>query len=235
MFICTLFACLHIHTALAQDNLDKANKNSFKTKWEAHIASLPETEIFEKTDIPNIYNFKTTLFDFDGQIELLNIVIHDNIPYYHNYELKDESKLIGVAEIELKNIDDNFFDNRYYSHQIWEENHFLFWQNGNWITEIEWEEAASSAQTSSETQSVKSCNTNNKKAKDWLSILIGFLPIVLLIIFYVIFGRRCQKDSNQKIDISLEKQTESIQYQKEAMALIKKQNNILQQILDQKK
>ena len=225
-----LFAILLVFSlpAFAQEN---ATKESFIKKWEEHIKSLPSTVSFEKTDEENIYTLDTDLFDYNGKIELLNVVISEDIDYYQNYELDDAAKTKGIAEIEFVDAPEKFFHNRYHSKSLWDNNQYLFWIDGQWLTEKDWQTNENTITSVSEDYTTpRKCNLLSRN-----SVLRVWLPIILLIIFVLALAARtkkCQKEHIAKYDLSLDRQKESIDMVKESLALQKEQNELLKRILE---
>lgn len=138
--ILSFLAILYSPLAQAEDSkpsetVDIVTKEDFIKAWEEHIKSLPTTVKFENTDQKNIYSFETTLFPFNGQLKLLNVIIREQ----SFFDEKDTQN--GIAEIELLDIPDDFFKNREQTEMLWKQEHVLFFipkPDSKWVTQEEW-------------------------------------------------------------------------------------------------
>lgn len=88
-------------TIASAQNDAAPSEESFIQSWEEFIKNQDTTISLEKTDQDSVYNFKSKLFDYDGQLKLLNVLIKETQDYRHSSN-KDTSTLYeGSAEVEL--------------------------------------------------------------------------------------------------------------------------------------
>ncbi|MCB9982085.1 MAG: hypothetical protein H6861_00195 [Rhodospirillales bacterium] len=214
-------------------------KEVFLAAWEENQKNLPTTVIFEKTAEPGVYNYETTVFPYKGKLKVLNIVISKDLDYY-NYDLDLDDALIGLAEVELLDVDKDFRDRIYYSYNLWNEQNFLFSkaEGGEWLSDAQWEE---NHQDSAQNSSACAAPSPSAKYKKLLSDLLPIFIFLLIIIPLILWSRRLQKRQIAKYDLSMERQKESIEEQKrgleiaeQSLALEKKQIELLQKLTEKK-
>lgn len=101
--ILLLLILITVFSTLSYAQSEQApSEESFIQAWENHITQSDTTFSLEKTDQDNIYNFKSKLFDYDGQLRILNVLIKKS----ESYDQKANARTLyyeGVAEVELLN------------------------------------------------------------------------------------------------------------------------------------
>ncbi len=209
-----LVVCTYPKSSFAGQKDNAPSKTAFIEKWEKHISGLDTTEVFEKTDTAGIYTFKTNLFPYSGQLKLLNVVISEDLDYYYNYDLDTDYLIKGVAEIKLLNSDDDFASDHYYSFELWNDNHFLFYieENNRWLTAEELEKRQ--GRVNGYDGYDDDYDTDISSTCAIKSALIDLLPIILCLLFVVFIVRRSskfQKAHTEKFDRSLEMQKEQLE------------------------
>ncbi len=214
--------------SFAQTQSNAPLKESFIERWEKHIESLPTTEVFEKTDIPNIYKFKTNLFPYTGQLELLNVVIDKDIDYYYDYDLDADALLKGVAEVKLTNLDDDFFHDHSYSLDLWEEKHFLFYieENNRWLTAEDLKKRNNKTDGYGHYDDYGAAPSSGCAQQKFLKRFLPLGALILILLFTIIAARKHQKIQTEKFDLSIEQQKESIEAQKQGLELAKQAMDI---------
>ncbi|MGH1404521.1 MAG: hypothetical protein ACRBDL_09775 [Alphaproteobacteria bacterium] len=208
-----LVVCTYPKSSFAGQKDNAPSKTAFIEKWEKHISGLDTTEVFEETDTPGIYTFKTNLFPYSGQLELLNVVISEDLDYYYNYDLDTDYLIKGVAEIKLSNIDDDFESNHYYSFELWNEHHFLFYvkENNRWLTADDLKKRQAKTDGYDDFEDSSTAPSAPCALK---SGLLSISPIILFLIFIIFIMRRSskfQKAHTEKFDRSLEMQKEQLE------------------------
>lgn len=201
----------------------QATKESFLKAWETNIKNLPTTVTFEKTEKPNIYNYETTLFPYKGELQLNNIIIDRNLGYYYDYDLGVENAIKGAAEITLLNLSNDDLYKKYpLSQQIWAKGNFLFFDDaaGRWLNAQQWQADHAVADTV-----YGRSNSSCDRASQILNNIFGKVwPLLLIILFlgvFILAIKKAQKEQIAKYDLSMKRQMESIEIQKEQTALLK--------------
>jgi hypothetical protein len=100
--------------------------------WEDIQKKDPKVVIFEKIE-SDLYRFHTTWFPFDGKLRLLNASIDE-------IEGISPKFCIGVVEVELIGLPDDFMNKYSRSYSIWSRNNTLYYdkKKGKWVSQKEW-------------------------------------------------------------------------------------------------
>ncbi len=231
-----IFFALTANISHAETNNVKNSKAALLKAWEQNQKSQPTTIRFEKTKDNSIYNFETTLFPYKGKVVVHNVLIHEDIEYYGAYEARESAEIVGIIEAELIDAPERFTNTLYESIGVWQkQNKMLFFNDtqkwmtaSQWREESQWKEITGTAQSSDNQCGYNSSIT--KKNKKYTEIFLNFLPLLLLLVFFVFLmknTKKCQQSHTEKIDLSLERQQEALDLQKE-------QNQLLKQILSKK-
>lgn len=236
MFLfCVFFAPLsHAQT--------EADKQALLKAWEDNQRAQPTTKLFQKTKDQGIYLFETTLFPYKGKVVVHNTLISNEFGYYGDYDAREASDKIGVIEAELIDAPERFTKTLYRSISVWENQSTMYYFNDTkqWMTAAQWKASRDTISYSKDTQ-YETSNSNIKILKRYATPVTA---VILMIIFLFILGQRTdkfQKAHAEKFDLSMQRQKEAIDQQKEihkrsekSLELLKEQNELLKQILAKK-
>lgn len=186
-------------------------------KWEMIQREDTKTVVFQKVD-EGLYKFKTERFPYDGQLKVLNIIIDDRMS---NFEY---GYIIGIIEVELLDLPEDFIKKYSQSYSIWAQNNTLYYdaETNRWLSNRE-----HFAKTTA-------------KAKEfpfWRGSLWNFFDpaLIILVIFLIILlfvSRRMQKENRKYMDSVIDSTRKSLELNQKALALSEKSSKILEGILE---
>lgn len=101
--------------------------------WEAIQKKDPQIATFEKIE-ERRYKFKTKRFPFDGELNVLNVSIDEFNAF------GEEGCTMGVVEVELVGLPDDFMTKYAYSYSTWSQNNCLYYDDktGKWLSSKEY-------------------------------------------------------------------------------------------------
>lgn len=203
-----LFAPVILFAAPTEESLIEA--------WENVQKKDPETVVFENLS-PGSYRFKTERFPFDGELKVLNITIDERMEGY------DYGFIMGVVEVELVDLPEDFLDKYSYSYSTWIQNNMLYYdeENGKWLSTKEYY-----GQIKEKIPSGYFMDVLNYAPS---AIFFFFIFIVLIFVFTVY--RRNKKYLDFSYDLS-KKQMDIVE---ESHRLSKKNYKVLSEILKELK
>lgn len=190
---------------ISSDVLGLQSKESLLQAWETMQKNDPKTTIFQKLGDKR-YKFKTELFPFDGELKVLNIVIDDKMFGYDG----DRYNALGVVEVELIDLPEDFFQKHAYSYSVWSRNNTLYFDNniGKWLPSEEYFE-----------KQVDSFGWWDYFDYTWIIVLIAIIALSWLV------GRRATKNmkkfNKEYMDVSLDIAKRSIQLSEGSQKILK--------------
>lgn len=198
-FAILLSFCVLSAPVIAQGEAEKPSKESLLAAWEKMQKDDPYTVAFEKTKEQGIYNFETTIFPFKGKVKVVNELIEKNPAYYYgdfrDYDKKlPDGDYIGIVEVELLGVAKEFAGKFRYSYETWERGNALYYHADakKWYTHTEWvaykESIKAAVQDKSDSKPEENKQQDNKPT--FLGVLISWLPMIILVGFYVYFLRK---------------------------------------------
>lgn len=225
-----------IHPAFAQDEApsDLPSKESFISAWEDAVKSKDTTISFEKTDEEDVYILKTDLFNYDGKLKLLNVLIYPFDGYDYGENMDDY--VMGSAEVDFIDEDGDLRSKYPQSFNRWNESQTLYYSKSadKWMNSKEYykdyeEKLAAIDYPVAEPQ-------QNKKRSKFVDILISLIPVFLILSVFYFFIRKTiktQKSYMEKYDLSMERQKESLEIQRKAVE--NQEKSVQQSIVNQEK
>jgi len=104
-------------------------EKSLITAWENQQRNDPNTLVFEEIS-PNTYRFKTERFPFDGELQILNVTIDEQIFGFEG------SVIMGIVEPELLDLPEDFSKKYSYSYSSWIQNNILYYdkEEEKWLS-----------------------------------------------------------------------------------------------------
>lgn len=212
--------------SFAQDEPDI--KARFLSAWEEYQRSLPTTVTLEKTDEKNIYDYETTLFPYKGKLIVNNVLVSHDLNYY-DYRIDTQDILKGVAEVQLLDAGSKELYEKYSeSYQLWHKSHYLLYDSNK----HQWVSAAQFIEAQNVVQLPPNAVCPLSKGNFLFKLLKEIWPILLLIIFLVVFIialTKAQKKQIGKYDLSMERQLTSLEIQKKSLELQMKIVKLLEQ------
>jgi len=212
ILIITCLSYIGLHPGMAQPT-----KESLILAWENVQKSDPQILVFNKI-AKNRYKFKTEHFPFNGELKVLNINIDDR---WSDYEY---GTIMGVIEIELLDLPEDFLKKHSYSYSIWSQNNMLYFdkKSETWMSTKEYY-----------AQNQKTYNLNPFTSIfkylpfDITSII--FIVIIVIIIFYL---SRIQKKNEKYINNAQDMTKKSLELVHKSLALGEETNKILREIAE---
>lgn len=110
-----------------------ATEESLIEAWENFQKKDPKTITFEKIS-ENLYHFKTERFPFDGKLKILNVTIDEQASSFEG------GFILGVVEVELLDLPEDFFEKYSYSYSTWMQDNILYYdtEKEKWLTDEEY-------------------------------------------------------------------------------------------------
>ncbi|TAL27092.1 MAG: hypothetical protein EPN97_18210 [Alphaproteobacteria bacterium] len=192
---CFVFVALTC-ASLAHADDAKPSKDSLLTAWEQVQKDSSYTVKFEPTKEKDVYDFETTIFPYKGKIKVLNLLIEKKPAHFYEFqEYGDETPegdYAGIVELELDGIDDKFLRKFSYSYHTWARDNALYYhaETKKWYTPGQWadyKETLKAAKSAATSGAVCGPAKNKEEGPTFLSVLISWFPMLLLIGVWVYF------------------------------------------------
>jgi hypothetical protein len=212
MLIITFLFTIGSHSSIAQPT-----KESLLPAWENIQKSDPKTLVFDKI-AEDRYKFKTEHFPFEGELKVLNINIDDR------WSDQEFGTIMGVIEIELVDLPEDFLQKHSYSYSIWSQNNMLYYdkKSEQWLSSKEYYAL-----------SQKKYNLNPfTSIFRYLPVditTIIFIVIIIIIIFYL---SKIQKKNEKYINNAQDMTKKSLELIHKSLALSEETNKLLKEIAD---
>jgi hypothetical protein len=180
--------------------------------WENIQKKDPKTVVFEYLS-PGNYHFKTERFPFDGELKVLNVTIDERMESY------DYGYIMGVVEVELVDLPEDFLEKYSYSYSTWIQNNMLYYdeENEKWLSTKEYY-----GQIKEKIPSGYLMDVFNYAP----SFIFFFLFLFLLIIVFVI-----QRKNRKYLDFAQDLNKRQMEIVEESHRLAKKNHKVLTEIL----
>ncbi len=193
------------------------SEESLIAAWEAVQKNDPKTEVFERVE-PGVYQFRTSRFPYDGALRVVGMTIDETSM------VGEDGWAMGIVEVELADLPDDFFMKHSRSYGVWEQGNILYFdpKAGAWMTPKQMQEQVS------ERAGGGAC---------WLSwsgyFWVGIL--VVAIVFLVAVSRKANKQMNKAMsaqDRVLADHQRVIELSERAVQLSEDSNRVLKEILE---
>jgi uncharacterized membrane protein len=197
----------------------KPTEVSLLHAWEAMQRNDSEVLIFDKVEA-SLYRFKTERFPFDGQLRVLNVTIDDRMGEY------EYASILGVIEVELVDLPEDFLEKYSYSFSVWQSNNTLYYdkESQQWLTSSEF---VSRTQT-------KAPELQSFFGTYLTTCLLIIVFIIILIVFFIAVSR-LQKRNKKYLDESRTSIKRSLEIAEKSLSMSEESNKILSEILDELK
>jgi hypothetical protein len=184
--------------------------------WENIQKKDPKTIIFEKISTGH-YRFKTERFPFDGELEVLNITIDERMGDY------DYGYIMGVVEVELLDLPEDFLEKYSYSYSAWLQRNILYYdkESEQWLSDKEYYGKMK--------QKIPSGSLIDVLSYAPYILFFFFIFVMLIIIFTV------QRKNKKYLDFAQELNKRQIDLAEESHKLAKKNHKLLSEILKELK
>ena len=195
----------------------RADQSELLATWEEAQRSDPQTLLFERVE-PGLYRFETERFPFAGDLRVLNVAINDQA-----YR-EDERLRMGIVEIELVDLPEEFLARHAHSYGFWMQTHLLYFDDeaGRWMSGEEWQQRVVGDPGS------------------WCSPLVslsGWFWIVMLLVLIVALSFAIRKANGQMKSAmsaqekALSEQERAIRLTERALEIGEESNLVLKEIL----
>lgn len=184
--------------------------------WENAQQADPKAEKFEKIET-DLYHFKTRRFPYDGNLRVLNL----SLEYQPGFG--DDDFYLGVVEVELVDLPDDFYEKFAHSYAMWQQTNMLYFnpETDSWLTVKEWQDIVA-----------------EKYPPGWTSIWSGNLFWIIFIVILIVFLWLATGKARKQMDTAmvdqkkaLSEQEKAIKMTEEALQLHRETNRMLTGIL----
>jgi hypothetical protein len=210
------FLIINIFLALIPAILFSApTEQSLIAAWENQQRNDPNTLVFENIS-PDIYHFKTERFPFDGELQILNVTVDEQIFGF------DGSVIMGIIEPELLDLPEDFSRKYSYSYSSWLQNNILYYdkEEEKWLSAKEYYSKAKKTLP----------NSSFLDTMDYIPLLFLFFIILLLIFVYKI-----QRRNRLYLDHARELSQKETDLAEKTYQLSRNSNKLLKEILKELK
>ena len=190
-------------------------KESLIKAWETQQKTDPNTLAFEEIS-HNIYRFKTERFPFDGELKILNVTVDEQMSGFEG------GFTMGIVEIELVDLPEDFLKKYAYSYSTWSQSNILYYdiENEKWLSAKEYYTKAQENLPSGVL--IDSFN--------YIPLLFLFFLIIILIFVYNV-----QKRNRKYLDFVRELSQKETDLAEKNYKLSKSSNKLLKEILKELK
>jgi hypothetical protein len=178
-------------------------KQSLLIAWEKQLRSDPGTITFKKLE-DGLYQYHTKHFPFNGELRLLNIVIDYFLP-------PDEKIPMGIMEVELVGIDNDFIRKHTHSYRKFTRMNTLYYDKdlNTWISSDQWTEK-------------RLKKLKEKQYSFWFELLPFILVFVVVLVIAVIINYYRKRKEKDTLNYYKSVQNQSLENQRKMIALQKK-------------
>jgi hypothetical protein len=193
------------------------NRDSLLAAWEALQRDDPQTLQFEKIE-DGRYRYQTERFPFDGTVRVLNLVIDDRMLDY------GAGGVMGVVEVDLEEVSDEFRRQYAYSIGLWHGANTLYFdgETGEWVTANDWQSSMVDQYSDVSWYA---------RYSDYLWLLLLAI-MVLLVLWLSRRAARQLKIATAAQDKALAEQERAIRLTEEAIEISRDSNRVLKEIRD---
>jgi hypothetical protein len=196
------------------------SRESLLAAWEALQRDDPQTLQFEKIE-GGRYRYATERFPFDGTVRVLNLVIDDRMLDYGT------GGVMGVVEVDLEEVSDEFRRQYGYSIGLWLGANTLYFDNetGEWVSASDWQSSM-----------VEQYSDVGSYARYWDYLWLLLLAVMVLLVLWL--SRRAARQlkiATAAQDKALAEQERAIRLTEEAIEISRDSNRVLKEIRDQLK
>jgi len=214
LIICLLLSVITTCHCVAQNNT--ASEKSLLEAWEELQKNDPKTLEFTRTEA-NSYQFHTERFPYNGRLIVLNTSITESPAVY------DKNYLMGVIEVNLPDLPENFYTIHSHSFSMWQQNNYLYFdqEQNRWLDAREWQ-----------TQIMET-----SAGSPWWSCIgsFWFIFLIILIIFLFLFSRKASSQMKSAMtaqNTALKQQQKALDDQQRAMEMTEQSLVVIQEIRD---
>lgn len=184
--------------------------------WESAQRADPEVQRLETVG-ERRYRFETTHFDYQGPLEVTDIVV-DHVP-------GDRANAVGFVQVILPELDNTTLERRTHSYSRWSRSHTLYWSSDGerWLTADQWSERIS----------------GDDFTPNYWGItrpLLIFLAVIALLYWWSNrHAKRHMSEAMKGQEEALHQQTEAMELTREAVKRQEESNRLLREIRDELK
>lgn len=213
-----LLLCI-ISPMLASCCFAAPTEGSLLGAWESMQRDDPQTVLFKKTG-ESLYQFKTDRFPFDGQLRVLNVTVDERAGVY------GDGCMLGVIEVELIDLPEDFLEKYSYSYSVWQTNNILYYnaESEEWLTSAEFMTRTRAREPA----------FGSFFSSYFTTCLLIIVFIIILVVFFVAVNR-LQKRNRNYLDESRASIKRSLEIAEKSLSMTEESNSILRDILDELK
>ena len=195
-------------------------EGSLVQAWEQLQKDHPKTTTFERIE-PGLYRFVTSRFPFDGQVRVLNVAVDRTSGWSPN------EWAMGVVEVELVGLADDFMTKHAHSYSMWAQDNLLYLdpQSQRWISLDDYPSLVNSQLPASR----RGCILGQSENIFWLGLLV-VVALVLLVVSKK--ASRQMKSAMAAQDKVLAEQERAMKLTEKAVAISQDSNRLLGEILE---
>jgi len=190
-------------------------EESLIVAWEDFQKNDSKTLIFKRLSSDR-YRFKTDRFPFDGKLRVLNITVDEQMSGFEG------SFIIGIVEVELLDLPEDFLEKYSYSYSAWVQSNILYYdkEDEEWLSVKEYYSKA-----------------KERIPSGFLMDILDYLPFLFLffivVIFIIVFN--VQKKNKKYLDFARDLSLKETEFVERTYKLAKKSNKLLSEILKELK
>lgn len=193
------------------------SEGSLIAAWEAVQKNDPKTQVFERVE-PGVYQFHTGRFPYEGTLRVVGVTI-DEMPM-----VGEDGWAMGIVEVELADLPDDFFMKHSRSYGVWEQGNILYFdpKAEAWVTPKQMQERV---------------NERAGGGLCWLSwsgyFWVGILAVAIA--FLVVVAKKANKQMNRAMsaqDRVLADHQRVVELSERAVRLSEDSNRVLKEILE---
>lgn len=190
-------------------------EESLLSAWEGFQKNDSKTIVFKKLS-SDLYHFKTDRFPFDGELRVLNVTIDEQVSGFEG------GFIMGIVEVELLDLPEDFLEKYAYSYSSWVQNNVLYYdeETEEWLSAKDYYAKAS-----------------EKIPSGFLMDILNYLPflflIFLIVIFIIVFN--VQRKNKRYLDFARDLSLKEAEFVEKTYKLAQKSNKLLTEILKELK
>ncbi len=190
-------------------------EESLLSAWEDFQKNDSKTLVFKKLSSDR-YRFKTDRFPFNGELRVLNLTIDEQVSGFEG------GFIMGIVEVELLDLPEDFLDKYSYSYSSWIQNNVLYYdkENEEWLSAKDYYAKA-----------------REKIPSGFFMDILNYLPFLFLIFIVVIFiiVFNVQKKNKRYLDFARDLSLKEAEFVEKTYKLAQKSNKLLSEILKELK
>lgn len=211
-----IISILALSLIMVPVNAAEPTEDNLLAAWESAQRADPEVQRLETVG-ERRYRFETTHFDYQGPLEVTDVVV-DHVP-------GDRANAVGFVQVVLPELSDTTLERRMHSYSRWSRGHTLYWSSDGerWLTADQWSERIS----------------GDDFSPDYWGLtrpLLIFLAVIALLYWWSNQqAKKHMKKAMEGQDEAVHQQSEAMELTREALRQQEESNKLLREIRDELK